>query len=583
MSLLDRILARRLARDGARVLASDAFESPSAYPGWLLPVRLLVTLRYFRLKRDVLSRYAFERRIPKDDGVLARDLRELGNARAEWAGGGAPPLPRWSFVLRAWFFYPVMALACAAAIWSVREWRAREALNESMSILVPHYANAVFERTAMRVDGASDSELAEADAAISALRVRIAEAVPNGARSATERALLVMADDRIDDESVRREVLSWQRALRESEVPFFVEAHVHRAPCLTLLEGSFGLRELAVSLTDTEECRVTLLLPYHVRERERFTSNDGEHHVAYLYRADTMPIRETALGLTYADSRESLVFLDRIRGYVTENVMPALNDDGIDAMFPIWVTLTPDGERLLTSAVRTSLDNVYGGALEGIALRARNVHTSEDDRARARLAQTLQTMGESPEGRSWEELGLEAISSSRSAFGDTEPVRALDPLPVPELEEIEARFVHAIASHELEHQLPSGPVRPQWDAAMEEYPAPALDPIARETSAYLRGLIAGEDIRHLLLAQLASFVTNPMARAGTERTASRVILRAMHQCQEGQPATVHTEPDYTLVMQALASLVDDADDAELGSYARCAYEGLFGHEPPELR
>lgn len=566
----------------------DPLGRAGAYPGWPWLLRLAAAKRYLRLKSEVLAGARVRGRLPGSRAELRAELVErVTNTRQ----------PGWAVGLRVWILYPLVAALVAGGLL----WASAHASERQLSAAFQHgfvrYCDLLHRQESMRALSAltggaplTQQRLAGLHLKAEQLEVRVIASLPDSARPAARAALKAMREVGEDAVALQQALGALNAALASEDRGYHVEARLVSGPCVSYLPVPRSFRNTLEALgQDLGTCRSVYPLSYLVERGSDWQAGweiaGTTYPVHHVRRLDSLPVVESALGITYDGGYGSQVLLDRVEAYLEEAIVPSLAPRGRFSMFGL--ASDTDGfedaaAKMISSGVEAQLSRVEMAALRRLASE-----TVAQDAAtrRARLKQTLLHHGNSGEGGGSDPLdaGIDAVSGRilGPASGDDGWSRgeAEDALRV-----LRDLLVRAVAAHEVRHQANQpGPGRPGlalpvWPGLSLPRDEAARRHIADEVSAYLTGIVAGEGMRQVQVVQLLSFALNDALRTRPEGPAGELVLGTMASVADALPMPVRAHQGRPL--RRAFERLQVGTDAELGQWAAEAYEALFGEPVP---
>lgn len=406
-----------------------------------------------------------------------------------------------------------------------------------------HPLRAVFAEAiptyTIALDARTRGQEREAPEDVASRRARIIEALSREAPALlpATNALLDAAehfaaatDDRYDDERWLNALVGFHDALEREAVPFHLDAQL---------------------TTDLRSGRQRVLIStYDVLARREFTAGERRIRQLDIRRLDDLNYDQSLLGYTRPEVRYALVRVDRIEGFLVEQVLPSVHAaeesvivrDYADETGTQWVTdfegwahedLRAESQAVVAAAIdprSTSLRDLAAAITRrrngvrqlGFELRERRVRLRLPRRYRYDTSQ-LTSLGD---------VGGQWLGEVRAAERDlrSAPIQA-------GYDAVHAAFGRSVAEHEVQHRLDYEDGRlAQVPEVLSQYTGEteSEDRVNRraeranaELSAYLSQIARRPTMARTSLIHVASFLMNRDAWAMPEAYAGVALFEAL--------------------------------------------------------
>jgi len=152
---LDQIIAKTFYKrieydkEGKSLLQHDPLEHSSAYRGWIILLRLLLTVRYMNQKSRLLAHYRAEKKLPvKDEEFRQRLLTFISSQDTPVT---QIRLPFWTKILRSIVFYPLLLILFAVCILQFQVYKEKKELERALSNGLIRYSDLIHIKTEKQV------------------------------------------------------------------------------------------------------------------------------------------------------------------------------------------------------------------------------------------------------------------------------------------------------------------------------------------------------------------------------------------------------------------------------------------------
>lgn len=590
--MLNKILLTLLQKNPfLEPLQSDAFEAPSHYKGYILPLRYLLAMRYLKHKRIILNEFREEGVFP----VPTNEFRQRLLARvAKKKGGVLNSMPILSHSLKAWFIYPLLIVGILTSAWLFQDWFENQRLKAMLANRLPYYSDLLHRSLLFKYSGyeeANKKVLIE----IKEERTSILSQLPKNEalKVAMEKGLTRLADKETRSEDIMSDFKAINIVLDQLKIPYYITPKVLTVACSSLVDApkeellSFKKLESILTGGNPEKCNTTMLTVYHVIKRNRLLHENIELPLFHVRRIDKVPAVDGALGLTFGKQGiGSIILLDRIKEFATDSVIPALTFQGRNTLIPFWLQGYYDVEEAISRQYKQTLADIYQSKTELKQLKttAKQLLKNKSQMATSRLRQTLQRAdGASDQGVLGG--GLDAISSLLGGLNkdnDASKNKSQE-IDLAILDKLNQALLPSIEYHEAYHQIDKTTWKePQWVAELfKDLSDNGKKHALEELGAYLTQLTYTEKGSDIWLTKLLFFSLNSMMRNQPEFFASSIILSTMHSLYLGEKVNVHydlTVDEKIKIYKVFATM----DEAYLKILTERAYIELFRQPVPEM-
>jgi hypothetical protein len=590
--MLNKILLTLLQQATIDPLQGDAFEVPSFYKGYILPVRYVLAMRYLSHKRALLDTFRAEGVFPvPTDEFKQRILLRLSKNNPN----ASPALPLLSKPLKAWFVYPLLIGVLIASLGLFQNWLANQHLKTMLANRLPYYSDLHHRSLLFKYSGyenAHEKVLTEIDAE----RTRILNQLPDkgNLKAVMEKGLISLTDNSISTEQIMLDFKAVNTVLDQHNIPYYITPKVLTVACSSLidspLEEMLTLKRMEAILTggNPEKCHTTMLTIYHVAKRHHLDYGEVELPLFHVRRIDKVPAVDGALGLTFGNQGiGSIILLDRIKEFATDSVIPALTFQGRNTLIPFWLQGYYDVEEAISKQYKQTLRDIYQNKTEIKQLKAmaKQILKNKRQMATSRMRQTLQR-ADGTSSRGVLGGGLDAIST---LLGDLDKKDSASKKSSPNidytlLDKLNNALVPSIEYHEAYHQIDKSQWKePAWVAVVfKDLSENGKEHALEELGAYLTQLTYTEKGADIWLTKLLFFSLNAMMRGQPEFYSSSIILGTMNSLYLGETVDVSynlSVDDKIKIYKAFATL----DEAYLKIIAERAYIELFRQEVPKMQ
>ncbi len=590
--MLNKILLNLLQQNKTiNPLQDDAFEVPSYYKGYILPLRYWLAMRYLKHKVIVLDEFREEGIYPVPSDEFSQRLM----ARLSKKGGTSTSLPLLSKPLKAWFVYPLLITALLISAWLFQDWIANQRLQAMLANRLPYYSDLLHRSLLFKYSGyeeAHEKVLIE----IEKERGSILSQLPDKGdlKAAMKKGLLNLTDKDTSTEQIMLDFKAVNIVMDEHKIPYYITPKVLTVPCSSLidapLEEILTLKKMESILTggNPEKCHTSMLTIYHVAKRNHLDYGDVELPLFHVRRIDKVPAVDGALGLTFGKQGiGSIILLDRIKDFATDSVIPALTFQGRNTLIPFWLQGYYDVEEAISKQYKQTLTDIYNSRTEIKQLKttAKKILKNKRKMTTSRMRQTLQRAdGASDQGVLGG--GLDAISSLLGGLDKTNEKSKKKPEEIDYaiLEKLNQALLPSIEYHEAYHQIDKEKwIEPAWvEKVFENLSENGKEHALEELGAYLTQLSYTKQGADIWLTKILFFSLNSMMRSQPEFYASAIILGTMNSLYLGEKVDVNFDlsvDEKIKIYKKFTAL----DKAYLKIMAERAYIELFRRPVPEMK
>jgi hypothetical protein len=590
--MLNKILLILLQKTAINPLETDAFEAPSHYKGYILPLRYVLAMRYLSHKRAVLDTFRTDGIFPvPEDEFSQRLLSRLSKKKSEYPTS----LPLLSKSLNAWFVYPLLIGMLITSAWLFKDWLANQHLKTMLANRLPYYSDLHHRSLLFKYSGYEEAHkkvLSE----IEVERQRILNQLPDkgNLKAAMEKGLIRLTDKSMDTEQIMQDFKAVNTVLDQHNIPYYITPKVLTVSCSSLidspLEEMLTLKRMEAILTggNPEKCHTTMLTVYHVAKRNHLNYGEVELPLFHVRRIDKVPAVDGALGLTFGKQGiGSIILLDRIKEFATDSVIPALTFQGRNTLIPFWLQGYYDVEEAISKQYKQTLRDIYQSKTEIKQLKAtaKQILKNKRQMATSRMRQTLQRAdGASNQGVLGG--GLDAISSLLGGLDkkDNASKKTSKEIDYSILDKLNNALLPSIEYHEAYHQIDKSQWKePAWVAdVFNDLSENGKEHALEELGAYLTQLTYTKKGADIWLTKLLFFSLNSMMQGQPEFYSSSIILGTMNSLYLGEKVDIRYDlsvDEKINIYKTFATL----DEAYLKIIAERAYNELFRRAVPEMR
>ncbi len=590
--MLNKILLSFLQKNTSiKPLQSDAFEAPSYYKGYILPLRYLLAMRYLKHKHIILDEFRDEAIFP----ITVDQFKQRLLARLAKKKGHSPSTtPLLSYPLRAWFIYPLLLTGMIISAWLFQDWIANQRLQTMLANRLPYYSDLQHRSLLFKYSGyekAHKKVLIE----IEKERANILAQLPENKelKAAIEKGLIRLTQKEATTEEIMLDFKAVNSIFDQNKIPYYITPKILTVACSSLidapLEEFLTLKKMESVLTDgkPEKCHTTMLTIYHVAERDRLYYKKSELPLFHVRRIDKVPATDGALGLTFGkEGIGSIILLDRIKEFATDSVIPALTFQGRTTLIPFWLQGYYDVEEAISKQYKQTLAEIYPNKteLKQLKITAKQVLKNKRQMTTSRLRQTLQRA----DGGSDQSVlggGLDAISSLLGGLNQTDLTskKKFKPIDYAILDKLNQALLPSIEYHEAYHQIDKTSwEEPKWvNKLFKDLSENGKEHTLEELGAYLTQLTYTEKGTDIWLTKLLFFSLNSMMRGQAEFYASSIILSTMNSIQHGEKVNVHYDLSVNEKIKIYKTFAT-MKESTLKIVAENAYIQLFKRPVPEM-
>ena len=590
--MLNKILLNYLHKNRAiNPLQDDAFEAPSYYKGYILPLRYLLAMHYLKHKVAVLEAFREEGIYPVPVDAFTQRLI----ARLSKKGGASDAMPLLSKPLKAGFVYPLLITALLISAWLFQDWIANQRLQAMLANRLPYYSDLLHRSLLFKYSGYEEAHkkvLTE----IEKERISILAQLPDkeDLKAAMEKGLLNLTLKDTSTEQIMLDFKAVNMALDGHRIPYYITPKVLTVPCSSLidapLEEILTLKKMESILTDgnPEKCHTSMLTIYHVAKRNHLDYGEVELPLFHVRRIDKVPAVDGALGLTFGQQGiGSIILLDRIKEFATDSVIPALTFQGRNTLIPFWLQGYYDVEEAISKQYKQTLSNIYNSrsAIKQLKVTAKKILKNKRQMTTSRMRQTLQRAdGTSDQGVLGG--GLDAISSLLGGLNkkDTKSKKKPEEIDYAILKKLNQALLPSIEYHEAYHQIDKEKwIEPAWvEKVFAGLSENGKEHALEELGAYLTQLSYTEKGADIWLTKILFFSLNSMMRNQPEFYSSAIILGTMNSLYLGEKVEVSFDLSVEEKIKIYKTFTT-LDKAYLKIMAERAYIELFRRPVPEMK
>ncbi len=581
-------------------LLDDPLQQASFYKPLVAPFRAALALRYLHHKKHLLASYQARGSWPSDVNRFKQELTERLR-QAAGSGNSKGAFAVW-WMHRMVVGVLVLILAGSLLGLSLTE-RDHEAFSHVLVHDLVNYGDKVHQARSLRqllILGSEDDEkaqalLAEVNDDIAQRRKILVGSLPDvkDLLEKMTRTLDLFEKDSPDEGKLYAALGDVNRALDEAGIPYYIDASMVTASCVSLLPLPPNILQLLMQMAGEQPeaqavCRSGMLFPHWVEDRWTLRSGENEHPLFFLRRVDGLPVVKSVLGLTTQGGYGATVHLDRLEKYVRQSVLPMLVVDGQGSMMPLRSVEVPGLRHLVSGNLRQAVASLLEeGDLARLKRYVSKRNRQKGRLTQARLRQSLFRMDSAKEGTPEEGISgmpVDALSGLLDSYIGKPGKQESDPRVSDAVEFLRDELAQAVAFHEFQHLLNQDHfVTPSWaDRVFSDIPTKEGQRHAlEELSAYLVTIKAGKGLRLIHLTQIALFAFNPGLHDSAEDIAARMILPALidEARSDVQPVRrLRSDEDVMMAFTALSAL----PDAMLGRLAEQAYERLMETPMPSM-
>jgi hypothetical protein len=588
-SLLLKLIEQESNSEHLDAMSEDAFEQPSFYDHWILPLRYVLAMRYLKHKKAVLGAFKTQGIYP----VFRRDFIDALQERLQqkvWFREGIMPSTLLS-PLSKFVFYPLIIAGVLLGSWQAHAWYVNKNMHLALADRMPYYSELLHQALVAK-QYAAQKPLEEILAKAEAEKKHIISLVPDKGAVHTEmnRALSSMQDETLSTAEV---MIFFKRLNAEMDIqqlPYYISPKLFVDECSSFAPGVDKQENEIINLLDrllkeqkiedsTPLCRTGIITVYKVEQRKALdyiedNLEDEELPLYYVHRADKVPAADGALGLTFkSQGIGSLILLDQIKRFSEQSVLPALTFQGRSFIIPYWLQGYYDIEESITKNYKSDISDLFSSpeSLKLLRSAAKEMLLDQQHLATSRMQQTLQ--------RSLPANGAEGTLDVISGMMDT--LREPSPQPAQkaakgELDTMMKSLLPSIEFHEAYHQIEKANWKePSWVAEeFESLSERGVESSLEELGAYLTQLVYTDSNHKVWLTKLLLFSINSMTQGQPEYYASSVIFSAMQDTyllQDISPNHRLTVDEKVEIYKALSTY----NIRELQDMAKVVFEALF--------
>ncbi|RVU83594.1 hypothetical protein EOL70_16280 [Leucothrix sargassi] len=544
--MINRLLLKLIEKDvnvqHIDPMSADAFEKPSFYSHWILPVRYLIAMRYIKHKKAILEACKAEGIYP----IYKRDFITALQERLQqklWFDSELP-IPNLLGPLSKVICYPLLVACALIGAWQAHNWYINKNMHLAFADRMPYYSELIHRSVVAKQYGAIDAYkkvLTEAEAE----KQNIISLVPDRGAVHTElgRALDSMLNDALSTGDVMIFFKRLNQELDLEGLPYYISPKLFNDVCSNFAPGRDAEENAIVNLLDrllkqqdvtetTPLCRTGIITAYKVEDRRALDyveeqREDEELPLYYVTRADKVPAADGALGLTFKEQGiGSLILLDQIKRFSEQSVLPALTFQGRSYIIPFWLQGYYDIEESITKNYQADIGELFRSpeSLKLLRDAAKELLLDQQHLASSRMQQTLQRSlpADNTEGT------LDVISGMMEDLKEPKKEPAKEAAKE-ELDTLMTSLLPSIEYHEAYHQIDKESWKePSWVAEeLSGLSEQGVESSLEELGAYLTQLVYSEKNHKVWLTKLLMFSINSMTKGEPEYYASSIIFSAM--------------------------------------------------------
>ncbi|MCK5895478.1 MAG: hypothetical protein KAG20_01670 [Cocleimonas sp.] len=590
--MLNKILLK-LLKQGVAIdpLREDAFETPSYYTGYILPLRYLLALRYLKHKYTVLDEF-------RQEGVFPVTVEQFTPRIIERLNKKNTIPPASSFLsspLKAWVFYPLLISTLVISIGFFNNWLADQRLQAMLANRLPYYSDLQHRALVFKYSGyeaAHKQVLTE----IKHERDSILKQLPDkgNLKAVMEKGLIQLTNKQTSSEKIMLDFKAVNSILDQHNLPYYITPKVLQVNCSSFVDApldeilTLKKMESILSGGHPEQCHTTMLTVYHVAKRNQLMHGKVELPLFHVRRIDKVPAVDGALGLTFSSyGIGSIILLDRIKEFATDSVIPALTFQGRNTLIPFWLQGYYDVEEVIYKQYKQTLNDIYQNKTEIKQLKAmaKQLLKNKQQMATSRMRQTLQRAdGTSNQGVLGG--GLDAISTILGGLNkeDSTSKQKQKEIDFTILDKLNNSLLPSIEYHEAYHQIDKSKWKePVWVADIfKTLSDNGKEHALEELGAYLTQLTYTKKGADIWLTKLLFFSLNSMMRNQPEFYSSSIILDSMNSLYLGKAVKVNYSLSVNEKIKIHKTFVT-MDKASLKIIAEKAYRELFKRPVPEMK
>ncbi len=555
MAIRDQLLEKQLQHpklqpsEARSYNASDIHETAKPYRRWMPGIRSFLRLRYLSAKKSVLIENKQQLRYDVSTDEIQNRVRSKLNARRGI----------WPTLLSPWIVFPLILVLLAAAAYAV--WHSHQSALDRAVFRndIPAYSDSVYRIKATYASAADqedtdrqkqleqNAEQQETQAA--ELKQKILDhfiKTPNVPEKLNALLNGIQEKD-LEPQELYKLVKQVNDELFINRIPYYLSPMVETADCAHLPLTAFLGRLFGGNQGSGELCIVYALLTFHVDEFRYYDAEQQDHLAYFTRRLDHMQVNENVLGKVHLGDDSAQILLSNIDA-TSANSTIAVNDGQLQTR------LMPDG-----------MADVYG--LESIA---RRLQTRVVDQYANELKQSWKWKFE----KVWHRLTRVESSLLPAATA-----------------KLQRRVADITAFHEVQHLIDqfNDLQEPSWfnetleKVAVNVPMSPQFsNHVLWELSAFFTHLAYADELKGILLNELAAITLDPLLRDQPHYYSIRILLPILHEMHQGSLGDTPPDPALSLsdVARSYKYLAQHIDSID--SVSRDAYQLLFNNKLPEI-
>ena len=593
-------------------MKADAFENPATYSGWIYPIRYLLSLKYLKVKQNIVKTFHQRNEYPiaSDDysQALIKTLRNNKKDKTEEASHTPHKKAVFAPFFKSLFIYPVLVIGLVGLIFSAYQWQQQKRVENVLANYLPYFSDLLHRKLLLTHNNNSQELLEITNLSIKNTKEKILSDLPekNGVRDIMQTQLAQLEDTGADSEKIMLGFKAVNTLFDKVEQPYYLSPKSFTLPCSSLIdapvEQMMMLKELEALMSNNnpELCRTTMMTTYKVDERNQLfytdtrikNSEEVELPLFHVRRIDKVPAVDGALGLTFKDRGiGSIILVDRIKNFARESVLPALTFQGRNYIIPYWMQGHYEIEEAVTKGYQKDIDQIYTNDEEKREVKSL-IKQLIKDKSRMQSSKMEQTMQRKNSNNDNDIFGngFDAISvflgkeqnkatktkkfpTSFSGKKNTKALTRLDNVLYPSIEH-----------HEAYHQINKKSWQtPNWLESVfkGKLNDNAIEHTLEELGAYLSQLANTDSGQNIWLSKLLIFSLNPMTKGQAEYYASSIILNAMNDLYSNHPVQANYIATVDKKTETFKRLLEKDSD-EIKKLSRLAYQILFHRDVPNL-
>ena len=130
-----------------KAMSTDAFENPATYKGWIYSLRYLLSLRYLKIKQQVLKNFRSQKIYPIQDSEYKLALIEhLSDKTDKHLIDRKIKDPITAFGFKSKIIYPITLIVLAIGIFGINQWHQQRKIENIFANHLPYFSDLLHRK-----------------------------------------------------------------------------------------------------------------------------------------------------------------------------------------------------------------------------------------------------------------------------------------------------------------------------------------------------------------------------------------------------------------------------------------------------